>query len=213
MSNTQAQFGFQHIGYVPGYAPDMAPSRRMIQSTYATAIFFGDPVCKSSASPYVRLASDASVNPLGTSSATACAGIFQGCYYIPLGQSAPSFAPWFPGSVQKDATALIIDAPGALFRVAAILTAVPATAIGNNIGWTAGPGGTSIGTTFGSGFSSFCVDQSTMGSSSAGAFVIVDMWSNKVGSTGNGVDNANNFNWVVVGYNSEWLKAGQTGVA
>src|SRR4029077_14476610 len=149
MSNTQAQFGFQHIGYLPGSAPDMAPTRRMIQSTYATAIFFGDPVVKSAASPYI-------IPATGTGSQTACAGIFAGCYYTPKGQSFPSFAPWYPGVAgAADTTALIIDAPGAMFRVAALLTAVPSSAIGANIGWSTGAGGTTLG----AGYSTFTVDQ------------------------------------------------------
>src|SRR5882672_6569426 len=153
MANTAAQYGFQHIGYLPGYAPDMAPSRRMIQSSYASAIFFGDPVIKSASSPYIL-----PVIGAGTTATSILAGIFQGCSYIPKGQSAPVFSPWFPGSVQADATALVIDSPGALFKAAALLTAVPASAVGNNIGWSTGAGGT----TFGAGFSTFTVDQSTV---------------------------------------------------
>lgn len=203
MSNTQATFGFQHIGYLPGYAPDMAPTRRMIQSTYATALFFGDPVIKSAASPYIAAA-------ITTGTVTALAGIFQGCFYVPKGQSgAPVYSQWFPGQTQTDATALVIDSPGAIFRVAAANTAVPATAVGNNISWSTGAGGT----TFGAGYSSYSVNFDSIGTSSSLQFTIVDMWSNRVGSTGNGVDNANPFNWVVVGFNNEWLRAGQTGVA
>jgi len=205
MSNVQAQFGFQHIGYTPGYAPDMAPTRRMIQSTYSTGIYFGDVVMKSSASPYIAAVPSGFTGSTGT----AIAGVFFGCYYVPLGQSAPSFAPWFPGSVQRDATAIVIDSPGALFRVAALNTAIPATAIGNNIGWSTGAGGT----TFGAGYSTFTVDFATLTTGPGAAFTVVDTWSNKVGTTGNGVDNANPFNWVVVGFNNEWLRAGQTGVA
>lgn len=204
MANTAAQFGFQHIGYLPGYAPDMAPTRRMIQSTYATALFFGDPVIKSAASPYIQVGT-----AQGSTSGQGFAGIFNGCFYVPKGQTAPVYSPWFPGQTQTDATALIIDSPGAIFRAAAVGTAIPATAIGNNVGWTSGAGGT----TTGQGFSTFCVDFQALGNTANNAFVVVDMWSNRIGSTGNGVDNANPFNWVVVGFNNEWLRAGQTGVA
>jgi len=200
MANTQAQFGFQHIGYLPGYAPDMAPSRRMIQSSYASAIYFGDPVVKSASSPYISVG-------LGTGNLTAIAGIFAGCYYIPKGQSAPVTAPYFPGSVQADATALIIDAPGAIFRVAALLTAVPSSAVGNNIGWSTGAGGT----TFGAGFSTFTVDQSLLTTGPTAPFTIVDMWANR--AVGNGADNTTNYNWVVVTFNNAALRAGQTEVA
>lgn len=202
MANTQQQFGFQHIGYLPGYAPDYAPTRRMIQSSYATKIFFGDPVVKSASSPYIQVAS-------GTGNLTAVAGIFAGCYQIPAGQSAPIFTPWFPGSVQADATALIIDAPGAIFKVAALLTAVPASAVGQNIGWSTGAGGT----TFGGGFSTFTVDQSTLTTGSTAPFTIIDTWAARAGGVGNGADNTTNYNWVVVTFNNQWTRAGQSGVA
>lgn len=200
MANTQQQFGFQHIGYLPGYAPDMAPSRRMIQSTLATAIFFGDPVVKSATSPYI-------VGATGTGNLTSCAGIFNGCFYIPKGQTTPQYSPWFPGQTQTDATALIIDAPGALFRVAALNTAIPATAVGQNVGWSTGAGGT----TTGGGFSTFTVDQGTLTTGPTAPFTVYDMWSAR--AIGNGTDNSNPFNWVVVTFNNEWLRAGQTGVA
>lgn len=199
MANVQQTFGFQHIGYLPGYAPDMAPSRRMIQSSYATAIFFGDPVVKSSSSPYIQQA-------IVTTGGTAIAGIFQGCWYTPKGGGSPVYSPWFPGSVQTDATALIIDSPGALFKVAAANTAVPATAIGNNVSWSTGAGGT----TTGGGFSTYTVDFSTLTNNATAAFTIVDMWSNR--AVGNGTDNSNPFNWVVVSFNSEVYRAGQVGV-
>jgi hypothetical protein len=186
---------------LPGNAPDMAPSRRMIQSSYATAIFFGDPVIKSASSPYIQLA-------ITTTGGTAIAGIFQGCYQIPKGQSAPIFTPWFPGSVQSDATALVIDAPGALFRVASGTTtvAISSTAVGNNISWSTGAGGT----TFGAGFSTYTVDNATLTNNATAAFTVVDMWSNR--AIGNGADNTTPFNWIVVTFNNEAYRAGQTGV-
>jgi hypothetical protein len=204
MANTAQAFGFQHIGYLPGYAPDMAPSRRSIQSTYATSIFFGDPVVKSSASPYIQAV---------TASATVTsdfAGIFQGCVYIPTGQAMPVYAPFYPGGTKAaDATALIIDSPGALFRVASGTTAtsINPSAVGNNINWSTGAGGT----TTGGGFSTFTVDQATLATTATLPFTIVDMWSNR--AIGNGSDNSSAFNWVVVTPNSQQFRAGQTGVA
>jgi len=202
MANTQAQFGFQHIGYLGGAAPDYAPTRRMIQSSYATSIFFGDPVIKSAATPYIQAIT-------GTALVTTIiAGIFQGCTYIPKGQSAPVSSPWFPGAAaQADATALIIDSPHAIFRVAALLTAIPSSAVGNNIAWSTGAGGT----TFGAGFSTFTVDQSQIATTSTLPFTIVDMWSAR--AVGNGSDNTTNFNWVVVTFNNQQLQSGQSGVA
>lgn len=198
MANTQQQFGFQHVGYLPGYAPDMAPMRMAIQSSYATKIWFGDPVIKSASSQYITPAS-------GTGNLTAIAGIFQGCFYVPSGGGAPVYSPFWPASQQSDATALVISAPGAIFRAAALLTAIPATAVGQNIGFSTGAGGTSIG----AGLSTFTLDQSTLTTGSGAPFQIVDL----VQSVGNGTDATTNFNQVIVTFNNQRFRAGATGVA
>jgi hypothetical protein len=200
MTNVQAQFGFQHLGYESGGYPDMALTRRKIQSTYSTIVYFGDPVVKTSGTQYIVQAS-------GTGNLTALAGIFYGCYYVPAGQSAVNFSPWWPGASQTDGTALIMDGTEARFRVAALNTAIPATTIGNNIGYTTGAGGTTLG----GGFSTFVVDTAQISTSSTAPFTVVDVWSNIMGSTGNGTDNGNPYNWVVVGFNNQWRSAGQTG--
>lgn len=195
MANVQATFGFQHIGFLPGYAPDYQLMRRSIQSSYATAIFFGDPVIKSALSQYISVG-------LGTGNLTTMAGIFQGCLYIPKGGGLVQFSPWFPGSVQADATALIMAAPGAIFKAAALLTAIPATAVGQNIGWSTGAGGTTVG----GGFSTYTLDQSTLTTGGSAPFEIVDMYAN-VG-IGNGSDNTTNYNWVIVTFNNQQFRSG-----
>ena len=199
MANTQATFGFAHVGFLSGYAPDYQLVRRSIQSSYASAIYFGDPVIKSASSQYIQPAT-------GTGNLTAIAGIFQGCFYIPKGGGAPVYSPAFPGSVQADATAMIMASPGALFKVAALLTAIPATAIGNNVGFSTGAGGTTTGAML----STYTIDQSTINSTSTAAFRIVDLFSN-VG-IGNGSDNTTNYNWAIVSFNVQDFKAGVTGV-
>ena len=200
MANTQASFGFKHIGFLPGYAPDYQLTTRNIQSSYASSIFFGDPVIKSAASKYIAQA-------LGTGNVTALEGVFQGCSYVPKGGGAPVFAPWFPGSVQTDATAYLLAAPGALFLAAALLTPIPATAIGNNIGYSTGAGGTTVG----AGFSTYTVDQGTIITAAAAPFQIVDMYSSK--GIGNGSDDTTNYNWVIVTFNSQRFARAGTGVA
>ena len=188
MANTQAQFGFQHIGYVSGGAPDMQLTRSQIQSSYATPIYFGDPVVKSAAlGQYILPA---------TSTGTTVFGIFQGCMYTPTGSAVPQWSPFYPGvACQVDATAYVVDAPNALFRVAALLTAIPATAIGANIGWSTGAGGTTIG----QGFSTFTVDQSSLTIIATAPFQIYDLWR----GVGNGSDPTTNYNWVVVRFNNQ----------
>lgn len=185
MANTQAQFGFQHYGYLPGGAPDYQLSKYAIQSSFATKIWFGDPVVKSATSQYITPA-------LGTGSLTTISGIFQGCQYTPPG-GTPAWSPWWPGSQGTDATAYVIDAPNALFKVASLLTAIPATAIGNNIGYSTGAGGTTVG----AGLSTFTVDFSTINATAA--FQLVALYP----GIGNGSDPTTNFNWVIVGFNQQ----------
>ncbi len=198
MANQQAQFGFQHVGWLPGYAADAQYIRGMIQSSYATKIFFGDPVIKSASTQYIQPAT-------GTGNLTSIFGIFYGCYYVPSGGGAPVYSPWWPASQQSDATALIMAAPGATFKVAALLTAVPATAIGDNIGFSTGAGGSTVG----QGFSTFTVDQGTLTTGPTAPFTIVEM----VQTIGNGSDPTTNFNHVIVTFNNQRFRAGQSGVA
>lgn len=197
MPNTQAQFGFQQFGYMPGGAPDYQLSKYAIQSTYATAIFFGDPVIKSAAlGQYIK--------PMTNQTVTALIGIFQGCQYTPTG-GAPTWYPWYPAAAAgADSVAYVIEAPNALFRVAALLTAVPATAVGNNIGFSTGAGGTTVG----AGFSTYTVDQSTLATTNVLPFQVYSMFP----GIGNGTDNASNFNWVIVKFNNTLRQAGATGV-
>lgn len=185
MANTQAQFGFQHFGYLPGGAPDYQLSKYAIQSSYATKIFFGDPVIKSASTQYIQPAT-------GTGSLTAISGIFQGCQYTPTG-GIPTWAPWWPASQAADAVAYVIDAPNALFKVAALLTPVMATAMGNCIGYSTGAGGTTVG----AGLSTFTVDQSLIVATAA--FQLISFYP----GLGNGSDTTTNYNWVIVGFNQQ----------
>lgn len=191
MANTAAQFGFAHFGYLSGGAPDYQLSKYAIQSTYATAIFFGDPVVKSAASGYIQPAT-------GTGSLTAISGIFQGCTYTPKG-GVPGWLPWYPPTAAgADSTAYVIDAPNALFRVAALLTAVPPSAIGEGIGYSTGAGGTTLG----GGFSTFTVDQSLLTTGAVAPFQVFSMYP----GVGNGSDTTTNFNWVIVTFNAQRFK-------
>ena len=190
MANTQAQFGFKHIGYISGSAPDYQLSPRMIRSAYASAIFFGDPVVKSTGTNYIRQPADNTSLPID--------GIFQGCWYVPSGGGAPVYSPSFPGSVQSDATAHVIDAPGALFLAAALLTSVTGSAINANIGWSTGAGGT----TSGGGFSTYVVDSSTATAQNSWPLRVVGLYQ----GVGNGSDATSNYNWVVVTFNNQRYK-------
>jgi len=199
MANTQARFGFQQFGYMPGGATDYQLSKYAVMSTYATAIYFGDPVIKSAAAgPYIRPMTNA------TGVGTSILGIFQGCMYTPVG-GYPVWYPWYPAAAGgADAVAYVIDAPNALFRVAALLTAVPATSIGANIGFSTGAGGTTVG----GGFSSYTLDQSTITTNSTLPFQVWSMFP----GVGNGTDNTSSYNWVIVKFNNTLRQAGATGV-
>lgn len=198
MANTQAQFGFQHFGYLPGGAPDYQLSKYLVLKSYASAIYFGDPVIKSATSQYILPAS-------GTGNLTAITGIFQGCQITPT-NGVPFWSPFWPGvTAAADATAYVIDAPNALFRVASLLTATPATAVGQNIGFSTGAGGTTIG----AGFSTFVVDQSTLTTGSTAPFQVYSMFP----GIGNGSDTSSSYNWVIVAFNQQRFRAGGTGVA
>jgi hypothetical protein len=197
MANTQAQFGFQHFGYLSGGQADYQLNKGLIQSTYTTKIYFGDPVVKSAASQYI-------IPATGTGNLTSIWGIFQGCQYTPSGGGIPTWSPWWPGAAASDATAYILDAPNALFKVAALLTAVPATAIGQNIGFSTGAGGTTVG----GGFSTYVVDQSTLTTGSTAPFQVHSMYP----GVGNGSDTTSSYNWVIVGFNNQRYKT-TTGVA
>lgn len=199
MANTQAQFSFQQWGYMPGGATDYQLSKYAIQSTYTTGIYFGDPVVASvgSGGNYIR--------PMTSTTSTTMVGIFQGCQYTPKG-GTPGWLPWYPPTAAgADTVAYVIDAPNALFKVAALLTAVPATAVGNNIGFSTGAGGT----TTGGGYGTYTVDQSQIASTNTIPFKIMYLYP----GVGNGSDPTSNYNWVIVKMNNTLYQAGGTGTA
>ena len=197
MANTQAQFGFKHIGFISGAGVDyQLNSQYQIQSSYATAILQGTPMVKSAASQYI-------IPATGTGNLTTIVGIFQGVDYQPVG-GAPTFNSSWVGAAAADGKAHLIDAPGALFLVSSLLTAVPATAIGQNIGFSTGAGGTTIG----AGFATYVVDQGTLTTGPTAPFQVYSMYQ----GVGNGSDTTTSYNWVVVTFNNQRFKQ-LTGVA
>ncbi len=161
---------------------------RNIQSSYASTICFGDPVIKTASLQYVVLP--------GNGTSTAIEGIFYGCTYVPTAGAPPVWTPYFPGSTKTDATAYIISAPTALFRVAALLTSVPATAVGANINFTTGG---LNGTAVGGGFSIYTVDQATLASTSTLPFQVYQLYP----GVGNGSDPTTSYGWVICSFNNQ----------
>jgi hypothetical protein len=193
MANTQATFGFQQFGYLPGGAVDYQMSHATILSTYSTIIGNGDPVMKTSASvPYIIQATGslATTQPL--------MGIFVGCYFIPSGGGPPQWSPCWPGAQGSNGTAYIIDAPNALFRVAALQTAITSANIGQAVNFTTG-----VPSTTGGAFSVATIDQSTATSSGTTVsqlpFKIVGLYP----GVGNGSDPTTNYNWAIVTFNNQ----------
>src|ERR1700731_3658993 len=149
MANTQASFGFRHIGYLPGFGPDYQQLTRQIQSSNATKIFNGDPVVKQATSSYIIQASN---------NTATIEGIFVGCNYVPTGgQLTLQPSPFWVGSAASDATGYLINAPGALFLAATLNTAIITSNIGQMVGFSIGTGSTS-----GGGFSGATLDAGTI---------------------------------------------------
>jgi hypothetical protein len=194
VANTAAQFGFRHIGYLSGGAPDYQQVTRAIQSTLATKIGFGDPVMKvNSTSMYITQMPGASVT------VQPMEGIFVGCQFTPSGGlGIPQWSPFWPGAASADAIAYIVDAPNALFLVAALQTAIVTANVGQLVNFTTG-----TPSVVGAGLSIATIDQSTATSSgttaSALPFKVVGLYQ----GIGNGSDPTTNFNWAVVTFNNQ----------
>jgi hypothetical protein len=198
MANTQAQYGFKHIGFLSGGAPDYQQSPRLIQSTYSTKIGFGDPVIRStSTSQYIIQATPA------LATAQPIEGIFVGCQYTPSGGlGIPQWSPFWPGAAAADATGYVIDAPNALFLVAALNTAIVTSNLGNAVNFTGG-----VPSTTGGGYSIATIDQATATSTGTTAsllpFKIVQLYQ----GIGNGSDPSTAYNWAVVTFNFQTWKS------
>ena len=194
MANQQSAFGFRHIGFLPGFAPDYQLSTRSILSTNTVKIYFGDPVLKTPSSGNIAQA---------TTNTLTLDGIFQGCMLIPTTGGAPTWSPYWPGGAGATATAYVLEAPGAKFLAAALNTAIAASAIGQNVGFVIG-----TGSTIGAGLSGATVDQSTLSTTNTLPFQVVGMYQ----GIGNGSDLTSAYNWVEVTFNNQRFKQ-LTGVA
>lgn len=189
MANTQAAFGFRHIGYYSSGAPDYQLATASILSTNTTKIFRGDPVVINPANGKLQQAAN---------NTTQLAGIFDGCVYTPVG-GTPVWSPFWPGAgAAVDATAYIINGEQAIFLVAALNTSIVTANINTNVGFAIGAGNTT------NGFSAATVDQSTIATTSTLPFRIVApvTASGNFGQVGNGNDPTTPFGWCVVAFNN-----------
>jgi len=188
MPNTNAPFGFLHIGNNSGGAPTFQQSIRKIAANNATAIFYGDAVVPvtGSATGYITRA---------TASTVALAGVFVGCKYYSTSQQKVINSRYWPGSdATGDVTAYVVDDPNARFVVQADATGIPFSKVGQNAQLIAGAGNTL------SGFSGMTLN-STTATTATFPFIIVDLVTDPPGQ--NGTDATSGYNQVIVQFNNE----------
>lgn len=211
MSNTFAPFGFRPVSTSNGPINWRVSSRR-IASGNATPIYKGDAVMPVTGTPtgYITVAVPATVG-----ATVPVAGIFWGCQYVSTTQKRTVWSQYWPGSdATGDVIAYVIDDPNARFIVQTSGASFQIT--GSNSTFTSSPVGQLA--TFNAGAGSTTTQQSgqyldTVGSTAAYPFVITDMVIDPPGA--NGTDATSNYNYVVVGFNNEWLRgnAGVTGIS
>lgn len=188
MANTQSAFGFKHVGFLPGFAADYQLATRLISTSNTTKIFFGDPVVKVPTTGYIAQAAN---------NTTVLEGVFQGCTFIPTTGGPPQWSPFWPGAAAVDATAYIINSPGAIFEAAALSTAIVTANIGQNIGFAIG-----TGVTTGGGFSGATADQSLLSTTNTLPFNVYSLYP----GIGNGSDPSTGYNWVWLTFNNQRFK-------
>lgn len=183
-------------------------SARRIASGNTTAIYKGDAVTNivGPATGYITQATS-------TSTTTApIAGIFWGCEYLSVSQKRVIWNQYWPGSdANGDVTAYVIDDPNARFLVQTSGTSFQIS------GTPAAFGSSPVGqlANFSIGTGSALTQQSGMYLSAVGTtatfpFIITDMVLDPPGS--NGTDPTSQYNYVIVGFNNEWLR-GNSAVA
>jgi hypothetical protein len=199
MANVLSPFGFSEAGTVGGSTPNFRISRRYIASTNATAIYRGDAVVPvtSTATGYITQWSAGTV-PL--------AGVFWGCQYLSISQGRKVFSPYWPGSdASGDVTAWVNDDPQAMFMVqSGTASAVTLANINSNATITTATAGSTL-----SGQSGMAL--STIGTTSTYPFTIVDLVTTPPGQ--NGTDITTAYNYVMVTFNNEIFRTGNTSIS
>ena len=203
MSNTFAPFGFRPVSTSNGPI-NWRVSTRRIASTNNSPIFKGDVVMPvtGTANGYITVGLPGTID--GTHP---IAGIFWGCQYLSTTQKRTVWSQYWPGSdATGDVIAYVIDDPNARFVVQTSGASFQIT--GTNTTFTSSPVGQFA--QFNAGSGSTTTQQSgqyldTVGSTASYPFVITDMVIDPPGA--NGTDATSNYNYVVVGFNNEWLRS------
>ena len=199
MANTLSPFGFSPSGTLSGSTPNFRLSRRLIASTYATAIFTGDAVMPVTGTATGYIAQYAA-------GAVPVAGVFWGCKYLSLSQGRQVWSRYWPGSdANGDVTAYVIDNPDATFVVqSGTASAVTLANISSNATVTTATAGSTL-----TGQSGMAL--STIGTTSTYPFIIVDVVTSPTGQ--NGTDTTTAYGYVLVGFNNEIFRAGATSIS
>jgi len=200
MANANAPFGFAESHRL-GAAVNYQNSRRWVNASNPTPIYFGDPVIMTPGAAgvggYIQLAS----SPTGT---LPIAGIFIGCEYNSVAQKKWFSSPFWNGAAADvvvggqgfDIAAKIIDDPLTVFRVQANGICAP---------WMVGMNATfaNSGQTSGGGRSAAVIDVVTNPPAATATypFRIVDLVRDPPGSQGSDITTA--YNWAYVTFNSQ----------
>jgi hypothetical protein len=196
MANTNAPFGFRHLGWARG-GPGVTGGtiERKIAYDNSTPICQGD-VVQSLATGYVAIGA-ASVQGSNT------AGIFMGCKYLSTSQGRVVYSNYWPsGDHAYDGTAIIVPIAGVppqLFVVQSLSTKYTFADIGANTDIDVGTQVISGG--FGQ--SGMTVTHSVISATATYPFRVVDLWSNVTPPGAPGTYDGS-YNWVVVQSNPDY---------
>lgn len=212
MTNTNAPFGFSQYFGGSGGVPTFNQSVRRIASANSTPIYTGDPVM-----PVIGTATGYITQ--GAPATTVLAGIFVGCKYLSTSQKRTVWGNYWPGSdATGDVEAYVIDDPNAQFVVMGTSTTFNIT--GSATTMTSSPIGQ---------YAQFAIGSGNAATGRSGAYL------NSLATTvtfpfivrgliglgadynvGPGSDPTSAYNWVVVGFNNEWMRnngAGPVGIS
>lgn len=203
MSNENSPFGFQQYYGGSGGAPTFSQSTRLIPSN-GDAIYFGDPVMPvvSTANGYITR---------GSPGTTTLAGIFVGCKYTSVSQKRTVWSNYWPGSdANGDVLAYVVDDPNAQFKVMGNSTtfnitgtpsAVTSSPVGQYAQFAIGTGNTATGISG--------AYLNSVGTTITFPFIVRGLITDPPGAPGTDIVSA--YNWVVVGFNNEWLRSNGAG--
>ena len=209
MTNSNSPFGFQQYQGGAGGSPTFSETVRKIASGNATAIFQGDPVnpVVTSATGYITQ---------GVPGTVRIDGIFNGCNYLSTARKQRVWSNYWPGSdATGDVNAHIIDDPNARFKVmggsttfniTGTLSTYTSSPVGQYAQYTIGTGTTANGQSG--------AYLSALGTTVTYPFMVTDLIIAPPGAPG--TDPTTAYNWVVCGFNNEWMRsngAGPTGIS